>query len=135
MEELSDDNWAPMMNLIDNNHDGKISLGEYEDFYNKQMGIRGNIDAQVELGLTALDSDNDGNLDQANNDNMEHIQNEPWAKRTLTKTNPVKTNPVKTNPDQNEPWSKQTLSKTDPGQNEPCQKQTLVKTNPGQNEP
>ena len=63
---------------------------------------------------------------------VEHIQNEPWPKRTLAKTNPVKTNPVKTNPDQNEPWSKQTLSKTDPGQNEPCQKQTLVKTNPGQ---
>ena len=50
---------------------------------------------------------------------MEHIQNEPWAKRTLAKRTLAKQTLVKTNPGHMVPWSKRTLAKMNPGHKVP----------------
>ena len=49
----------------------------------------------------------------------EHIQNEPWPKRTLAKQTLAKQTLVKTNPGHMVPWSKRTLVISYPGHKEP----------------
>merc|ERR1719187_1911728 len=53
-----------MTNLKDANQDGKMTIGEYQDFSNKQQGTIGNKGAQIEMGLKAMDLNHDGNLDR-----------------------------------------------------------------------
>merc|ERR1719402_445356 len=53
-----------MTNLIDSNQDGKITIGEYQDFSNQQQSAIGDKEAQIEMGLKALDLNHDGNLDR-----------------------------------------------------------------------
>ena len=37
MDHLPENQWATTMNLIDSNQDGKISLGEFQEYTNKQQ--------------------------------------------------------------------------------------------------
>jgi len=65
MQQMEDTQWAYMENLVDKNHDGKITIMEYIDFNNEQMAARGNPKKQVEQGFHALDLNHDGNVDQS----------------------------------------------------------------------
>jgi len=65
MEQIDDTQWAQMENLVDNNHDGKITIKEYIDFNNEQQGARGNPKKQLEQGVKALDLNNDGIIDRS----------------------------------------------------------------------
>ena len=62
MDLLPDEQWGQMKNLMDKNHDGQISLKEYEDFSNDQQGNQGDHEAQMEQGLVALDLNHNGCL-------------------------------------------------------------------------
>jgi len=64
MDQMPDAQWAQMENLVDKNHDGKITIQEYIDFNNEQQAAHGDPSKQMEQGLKALDLNNDGNLDQ-----------------------------------------------------------------------
>jgi len=64
MDQMPDAQWAQMENLVDKNHDGKITIQEYIDFNNEQQAAHGDPSKQMEQGLKALDLNNDGNLDR-----------------------------------------------------------------------
>ena len=68
MDQMDDTQWAQMENLIDKNHDGKITIQEYIDFNNEAQAAQGDPSKQMEQGLQALDLNHDGNLDRVNND-------------------------------------------------------------------
>merc|ERR1719187_674999 len=53
-----------MTNLIDTNQDGKMTIGEYQDFSTKQQSTIGDKEAQLDMGLKALDLNHNGNLDR-----------------------------------------------------------------------
>jgi len=65
MADLDDATWAPMKNLMDTNHDGKIAIQEYIDFASNQQAAQGDPNKQMEQGLQALDLNNDGELDKS----------------------------------------------------------------------
>merc|ERR1719187_594691 len=87
MDQVPDDQWAVIMNMIDRNKDGKISLGEYEEYSNKQQATQGDNQAQIEMGLKALDLNHDGNLDRSEI-GMDQLSDDQWARiMNLTDTN------------------------------------------------
>jgi len=78
MADLDDATWAPMMNLMDTNHDGKLSISEYVDFANDQHAAQGNPTKQMEQGMHALDLNNDGILDRDEVPGYSDIPNDAW---------------------------------------------------------
>merc|ERR1719187_1330100 len=68
--------WAQMENLVDKNHDGKITIQEYIDFSNEQQAAQGDPSKQMEQGLKALDLNHNGNLDR--NEIPGDIPDEAW---------------------------------------------------------
>ena len=70
MDQLSENQWTPLLNLIDTNQDGKISIGEFEEYTNKQQATQGDRGAQIEMGLKALDLNHDGNLDRVDSNKI-----------------------------------------------------------------
>merc|ERR1719187_630668 len=76
------------MNLIDSNQDGKISLGEFQEYTDKQQATQGDNRAQIEMGLEALDLNQDGNLDRSELPSMDQLPDDQWAMiMNLTDTN------------------------------------------------
>merc|ERR1719187_2313846 len=76
------------MNLIDSNQDGKISLGEFQEYTDKQQATQGDNRAQIEMGLEALDLNQDGNLDRSELPGMDQLPDDQWAIiMNLTDTN------------------------------------------------
>merc|ERR1719187_1321302 len=67
IEQLPDQQWAQMKNLMDKNADGKITLLEYEQFSNQQalnLGS-GNQGKQIEDGVKSRDLNRNGFLDRS----------------------------------------------------------------------
>ena len=50
-----------------------MSIGEYQEFTNQQLGTIGDRGAQLDLGLKALDLNHDGNLDKVDNNKILYI--------------------------------------------------------------
>ena len=73
MDHLPENQWATTMNLIDSNQDGKISLGEFQEYTNKQQATQGDNRAQIEMGLEALDLNQDGNLERVDSNKILYI--------------------------------------------------------------
>ena len=70
MDQVPDNEWAMMTNLIDSNQDGKMTIGEYQDFSTKQQATIGDKEAQLDMGLKALDLNHNGNLDRVDNNKI-----------------------------------------------------------------
>jgi len=64
-EETPDQQWNIMLNLLDKDADGQITLMEYEKYANEQGGNQGNKEAQIETSLRGMDLNRDGFLDQS----------------------------------------------------------------------
>ena len=73
MDQMDDTQWAQIENLVDKNHDGKITLQEYIDFNKEQQVAQGDPSKQMEQGLKALDLNHDGNLDKVDNNKILYI--------------------------------------------------------------
>jgi len=63
--ETPDQQWNIMLNLLDENGDGKVTLMEYENYANQQQGNNGNQEKQIETSLKGMDLNRDGFLEQS----------------------------------------------------------------------
>ena len=70
MDQLRDNQWTMIMNLLDSNQDGKVSFEEYQEYPSKQQATQGDRGAQIEMGLKALDLNHDGNLDRVDSNKI-----------------------------------------------------------------
>jgi len=61
----NDDAWAAVKNMIDTDRDGRISLAEYADFARSQRAAQGSPGQQVDMALSAMDTNRDGFLDRS----------------------------------------------------------------------
>jgi len=79
MADLDDTQWAQLKNLMDTNHDGKISISEYVASVVDQQAAQGNPTRLMEQAMHALDLNRDGILNRSEIPGMDQVDDSQWA--------------------------------------------------------